>query len=112
MAARKRAAQPSSPDVAAKCWEADPVLCLQAIPGEAYRMLDKGPAPDSPEAAAFRAFWGDKAELRRFQASRIVCSCCVHMAVPCSSCHAGWLAAGFMSALPNVTIVAAASHEL
>ena len=37
------------------------------MPGEAYRMLDKGPTPDTPAAAAFRAFWGDKAELRRFQ---------------------------------------------
>ena len=30
-------------------------------------MLDKGPSPGSPAAAAFRQFWGDKAELRRFQ---------------------------------------------
>lgn len=45
---------------------------VQAVPGEAYRMLDKGPAPDTPEAAAFRDFWGDKAELRRFQVLLLV----------------------------------------
>lgn len=34
----------------------------------ALRGLDLGPPADSGEAArAFRAFWGDKAELRRFQ---------------------------------------------
>ena len=30
-------------------------------------MLDKGPAPGGSEATAFREFWGDRAELRRFQ---------------------------------------------
>ena len=39
-------------------------------------MLDKGPSPGSPDAAAFRAFWGDKAELRRFQVSLVTCKMC------------------------------------
>ncbi|XP_053304284.1 nucleolar protein 6 [Spea bombifrons] len=30
-------------------------------------VLEKGPAADSPEAAEFRKFWGEKSELRRFQ---------------------------------------------
>ncbi|XP_076350241.1 nucleolar protein 6 Mat89Ba isoform X2 [Tachypleus tridentatus] len=30
-------------------------------------VLDKGPTADSPEAEAFREFWGHKSELRRFQ---------------------------------------------
>ncbi|OCT56411.1 hypothetical protein XELAEV_18000142mg [Xenopus laevis] len=30
-------------------------------------VLDKGPAADSSEALDFRAFWGEKSELRRFQ---------------------------------------------
>ncbi|KAM3939859.1 nucleolar protein 6 [Leptodactylus fuscus] len=34
-------------------------------------VLEKGPAADSPEAADFRSFWGDKSELRRFQDASI-----------------------------------------
>ncbi|XP_072050523.1 nucleolar protein 6-like [Amphiura filiformis] len=34
-------------------------------------ILDKGPAANSPEAAAFQQFWGDKSELRRFQDTSI-----------------------------------------
>ena len=45
----------------------DDLCWLQVDAGEAVRMLDKGPSPGSPAAAAFRQFWGDKAELRRFQ---------------------------------------------
>ncbi|KAM8960952.1 nucleolar protein 6 [Pelodytes ibericus] len=30
-------------------------------------LLEKGPAADTPEAAEFRKFWGEKSELRRFQ---------------------------------------------
>ncbi|KAK2159738.1 hypothetical protein LSH36_147g04014 [Paralvinella palmiformis] len=36
-------------------------------PEAAMSMVDKGPSADSPEAAEFRQFWGDKSELRRFQ---------------------------------------------
>ncbi|XP_040277098.1 nucleolar protein 6 [Bufo bufo] len=34
-------------------------------------VLEKGPAADSPEAADFRSFWGEKSELRRFQDASI-----------------------------------------
>ena len=34
---------------------------------EAWESMDKGPAADSPESEEFRAFWGEKSELRRFQ---------------------------------------------
>ncbi|XP_061392483.1 nucleolar protein 6 [Musca vetustissima] len=33
----------------------------------AYEILDKGPESIDPSAAEFRAFWGEKAQLRRFQ---------------------------------------------
>lgn len=33
----------------------------------AWEVMDKGPAADSPESADFRAFWGEKSQLRRFQ---------------------------------------------
>ncbi len=37
-------------------------------PTAALRTLDQGPPADQADAArAFRAFWGSKAELRRFQ---------------------------------------------
>ena len=39
----------------------------QLDPATALRAVDMGPAADSPQAAAFRAFWGERAELRRFQ---------------------------------------------
>ncbi len=32
------------------------------------RAVDMGPAAEDPAAAEFRAFWGERAELRRFQA--------------------------------------------
>eukprot|EP00897_Mesotaenium_endlicherianum_P009718 jgi/Mesen1/8775/ME000524S08069 len=39
-----------------------------AEPEVAFRMADKGPsADDKTEARKFRAFWGEKSELRRFQ---------------------------------------------
>ena len=31
------------------------------------RAVDVGPSADAPEAGAFRQFWGDRSELRRFQ---------------------------------------------
>ncbi|XP_065363227.1 nucleolar protein 6 [Calliphora vicina] len=36
-------------------------------PEHAYEILDKGPESIDDEAAKFRAFWGEKAQLRRFQ---------------------------------------------
>ena len=44
------------------------LVCLQLRPRSAYRLVDRGPSPsDQPEeAAAFDAFWGDKAQSRRF----------------------------------------------
>ncbi|XP_046857111.1 nucleolar protein 6-like isoform X2 [Xenia sp. Carnegie-2017] len=33
----------------------------------AHTVLEKGPSADSSEACAFREFWGEKSELRRFQ---------------------------------------------
>ena len=33
----------------------------------AWEVMNKGPAADSPNSADFRAFWGEKSELRRFQ---------------------------------------------
>ena len=42
-------------------------------PDHANRIVDKGPPADhAAEAAAFRAFWGEKAELRRFQDGSIL----------------------------------------
>ncbi|KAK6443652.1 U3 snoRNP protein [Oleoguttula sp. CCFEE 5521] len=39
----------------------------------AHRLVDHGPSADNKtEAAAFRAFWGDKAELRRFKDGSIL----------------------------------------
>lgn len=35
--------------------------------GEALRAVDMGPPAESPKAAAFRQFWGDRAELRRYK---------------------------------------------
>ena len=41
---------------------------LQVDPLEASRLVDVGPAADKKaEAAKFRQFWGDRAELRRFK---------------------------------------------
>ncbi|XP_074649988.1 nucleolar protein 6-like [Tubulanus polymorphus] len=36
-----------------------------------YSVLDRGPGADTDEAAEFRAFWGEKSDLRRFQDSSI-----------------------------------------
>lgn len=42
-------------------------------PADANRIIDRGPsAKDTKEAAAFRRFWGEKAELRRFKDGSIV----------------------------------------
>lgn len=37
-----------------------------------YATVERGPAADSPEAAAFRQLWGDRSELRRFPDSSIL----------------------------------------
>lgn len=40
---------------------------LSLRPEHAFRAIDRGPSTeDKPKAAAFRQFWGEKAELRRF----------------------------------------------
>ena len=48
-----------------------PILVgVQVDPTAALQLRDIGPAADNLKAAAqFRQFWGDKAELRRFQVS-------------------------------------------
>jgi hypothetical protein len=49
------------------------VVGLDLDPAHAARIVDRGPAADdAAAAAAFRAFWGDKAELRRFKDGSIV----------------------------------------
>ncbi|XP_015124315.1 nucleolar protein 6 [Diachasma alloeum] len=40
---------------------------LQLNPDFCFDIIDKGPEANSPEAAEFRDFWGNKSELRRFQ---------------------------------------------
>ncbi len=48
------------------------LLAVQVDPVAAMRLVDIGPGADSGKAAdAFRAFWGPKAELRRFQDGNI-----------------------------------------
>lgn len=42
-------------------------LGLILNPENAYEIIDKGPESIDEEAAKFRAFWGEKAQLRRFQ---------------------------------------------
>ncbi|XP_073959945.1 nucleolar protein 6 Mat89Ba [Choristoneura fumiferana] len=44
-------------------------------PERALDIVDKGPAANLPEAEEFRAFWGDKSELRRFQDGSITETC-------------------------------------
>ena len=44
-------------------------------PVHASRLVDHGPPVSSPDVDAFRAFWGSKAELRRFKDGSIVESC-------------------------------------
>ncbi|XP_002731732.1 nucleolar protein 6, partial [Saccoglossus kowalevskii] len=48
-------------------------------PEYSMRVLDMGPPADSQEAADFRQFWGNKAELRRFQDASI----CEAVVWPC-----------------------------
>ncbi|CAH2087303.1 unnamed protein product [Euphydryas editha] len=44
-------------------------------PENAMNIVDKGPPANMPEAEEFRAFWGDKSELRRFQDGSITEAC-------------------------------------
>ena len=48
-------------------------LGLEQNPGQCFRSVDYGPSADEKElAASFRRFWGEKAELRRFNDGRIL----------------------------------------
>lgn len=38
----------------------------------AWHQVEHGPPPESPDAASFRAFWGEAAELRRFRDGRVL----------------------------------------
>ena len=58
------------------CW------CAQLDRGEALRAVDMGPPAESPKAAAFREFWGDRAELRRYKVDFMLVPACWHLAVP------------------------------
>ncbi len=52
------------------------LLGVQLDAAAAARLVDMGPpAEDAAAAAEFRAFWGDKAELRRFPVSRALSVC-------------------------------------
>ena len=63
-------------------------LLVWLDPATALRMVDIGPpADDAAAAKAFRAFWGDRAELRRFQVC-FVCTYCLNRDVGPFSCNA------------------------
>jgi U3 small nucleolar RNA-associated protein 22 len=49
-------------------------VCIGLLlhPTHSRRVVDKGPSADTPQAKNFRAFWGKKSELRRFQDGSIV----------------------------------------
>lgn len=49
----------------------DPVTLGMLLTDKAFSELELGPPADSPEATAFRSFWGSISELRRFQDSSI-----------------------------------------
>lgn len=52
---------------------ADAAMCLCLSPAT-RRLVDVGPAADDATAAArFRAFWGERSELRRFQVGQQGC---------------------------------------
>eukprot|EP00227_Mantoniella_beaufortii_P013523 CAMPEP_0197574888 /NCGR_PEP_ID=MMETSP1326-20131121/474_1 /TAXON_ID=1155430 /ORGANISM="Genus nov. species nov., Strain RCC2288" /LENGTH=1092 /DNA_ID=CAMNT_0043137551 /DNA_START=191 /DNA_END=3466 /DNA_ORIENTATION=+ len=56
-------------------------------PENAFRLVDLGPSSDDEKLAKqFRAFWGDRAELRRFKDGRI-CESVVWDSVPSSQRH-------------------------
>ena len=47
-------------------------LGVSLDPANAFRQVDHGPPAESPDAPAFRAFWGPVAEVRRFRDGRIL----------------------------------------
>ena len=69
--------RPLKPHLADNAQPSPTTLHPQVDPTAALRTLDMGPAADrAKEAAAFRKFWGDKAELRRFQVCPPAAPCC------------------------------------
>ena len=62
-------------------------LLVWLDPAAALRMVDIGPpADDAGAAKAFRAFWGNRAELRRFQVGRL-CMHCMNRGVGGCNCN-------------------------
>ena len=71
----------------------------QLDPAASLRVVDAGPSAESAQAAAFREFWGERSELRRFQARlgsissvMVVCTGQKRLAerpvwYACPSCH-------------------------
>ncbi|WFD35008.1 U3 snoRNP protein [Malassezia cuniculi] len=63
---------------ACQSWTAEPPrvrsvhVGLRLDSANAFRQVDHGPAPESADAPAFRAFWGSVAEVRRFRDGRIL----------------------------------------
>ena len=47
------------------------LVCCILEPDHAFRTVDIGPAANEKAAIAFRQFWGDKSQLRRFQDGKI-----------------------------------------
>lgn len=43
---------------------------MQLDTSESLRAVDMGPPAESPKAAAFREFWGNRAELRRYKVTK------------------------------------------
>ncbi|CAI6338409.1 unnamed protein product [Periconia digitata] len=59
--------------VAAENQQKRMLINISTDPANAYRTVDYGPAAENKlEAASFRKFWGDKAELRRFKDGSIL----------------------------------------
>ncbi|KAG5651498.1 hypothetical protein H0H81_008470 [Sphagnurus paluster] len=69
---------PSSPRPSSQAHPSNPTVIYIGLihnPSAAFRLVDHGPAADEEDEAklkAFREFWGDKAELRRFKDGRII----------------------------------------
>lgn len=104
---------PSQPQATA------PPRCVRLLvwldPAAALRMVDIGPpADDAGAAKAFRAFWGHRAELRRFQVC-LLCTCCLNRgegvcnrnarAEVCDSQVSGWVLAEWALACPHLLLL-------
>ncbi|KAF5381659.1 hypothetical protein D9615_005551 [Tricholomella constricta] len=69
---------PSSPRPVSQAHPSNPSVVYIGLihnPSTAFRLVDHGPAADEEDESkvqAFRDFWGDKAELRRFKDGRII----------------------------------------